>query len=660
MNNKQLYIEQTLHGYSHGHHLLAASIQLSKTSQRNMLYLSDLSGPDISSGFTEYLTGYPLSSDGYYALAKTWYAPEMERPGCVWTHTLLIKFDILNKIENVMPLLSLFKRPDKTFKIEDYCNPIDSSYVFDNMNNINFNNLNINNIIANKLKYLLSSVYNEENPVILPSESSDEYQESILLLWKNQWLGLQKDFTFCTGSLSNRKLEKKIFDIQIVPYSLSKSIGRSEKEIKVIDTDQIDSSTLDYPEWVLILVNDILYTKNKDITEFINDFGVVFKGKNFFKKLVQLFIELKAKNSIKSINEFISVTRNIFIKENSNLLINHTVNSLFTTFPNRWFGYKDFSLFLQDLSIVNDISNIELENSQLKIKLMSLWESNRESAKKLFKGLISKDLNKFGEILLKEFSIIILPEQLPLLTDMDLGACNVLVGLQPEFAICQEIWYQSKDFQNEIINCLNQELINESLANRILEGILENSSEVLYKQIFDSFGEKSIEIFLNWCKKSDLKSEKVSDWFNICKYSPSTCLKWIFSNQSLNVKLLVSIISVLDPYSEEVLHEGIKPWLLVFKELDSRGINTDLKMILSQFILPLVLMSKEAVPNSFAEFVFKPVHDQLAKNQFNYEQWIKLESILPDVPWYSSWDKCKRLRKAMMEKGYSIQSYEYL
>ena len=84
-------IEQTLHGYSDGHRLLAASTELPRDARYAMLGLSDISGRSMVSGFEEYLTGYPVPDSSLYAFAKTWYAPEMERPGCVWTHTLLIE-----------------------------------------------------------------------------------------------------------------------------------------------------------------------------------------------------------------------------------------------------------------------------------------------------------------------------------------------------------------------------------------------------------------------------------------------------------------------------------------------------------------------------------------------------------------------------------------
>lgn len=170
MNKKTIMIEQALHGYSHGHHLLATSIELSNNSQRTMSILSDLSGPEVYEGFSEYITGYPLVDDNYYALGKTWYAPEMKRPGCVWTHTLLVKFDDLNEISEDAILSRYFVRPEKKFDKNDYNHPIElNSYV----HNTNF--VNSNNISANELSYFLWSIYSNDKPVIIPSESTGEY-----------------------------------------------------------------------------------------------------------------------------------------------------------------------------------------------------------------------------------------------------------------------------------------------------------------------------------------------------------------------------------------------------------------------------------------------------------------------------------------------------
>ncbi|MGJ7918413.1 hypothetical protein ACI48D_23455 [Massilia sp. LXY-6] len=83
----QLKVHQALHGYSDGHRQLACSARVGPKDTRLMLVMSDVSGPGVAQSGLAYLTGYPLQESGFYALSKTWPAPEMPRPGCVWTHT---------------------------------------------------------------------------------------------------------------------------------------------------------------------------------------------------------------------------------------------------------------------------------------------------------------------------------------------------------------------------------------------------------------------------------------------------------------------------------------------------------------------------------------------------------------------------------------------
>ena len=82
-----MLIEQLLHGYNNGHHLIAGSVNLPLKDTDRMSYLSDWSGyVNPYDKDTCYITAYPLEESGYYVIAKSWYAEEMSRPGCVWTH----------------------------------------------------------------------------------------------------------------------------------------------------------------------------------------------------------------------------------------------------------------------------------------------------------------------------------------------------------------------------------------------------------------------------------------------------------------------------------------------------------------------------------------------------------------------------------------------
>src|SRR5579872_1415199 len=87
---RPIYAHQTLHGYGDGHQLLASSIDLPTAQSSALLVMSDLSGPGFRRGYESYLTGYPLGGAGVYCIARTWFAPELSRPGCVWTHSILL------------------------------------------------------------------------------------------------------------------------------------------------------------------------------------------------------------------------------------------------------------------------------------------------------------------------------------------------------------------------------------------------------------------------------------------------------------------------------------------------------------------------------------------------------------------------------------------
>src|SRR5438309_1743147 len=111
MNRVELKLHQAVFGYDSGHHLLASSLALSSESRRALAVITDASGPWPAAGFDQVITGMPLVKEPYYALFCTWPAPEMPRPGCVWSHVLLIEFANLARIIDLTDLRRFFQRP---------------------------------------------------------------------------------------------------------------------------------------------------------------------------------------------------------------------------------------------------------------------------------------------------------------------------------------------------------------------------------------------------------------------------------------------------------------------------------------------------------------------------------------------------------------------
>jgi hypothetical protein len=216
-----LVLHQALHGYSEGHRLLDSSIPIPDDLKRLMQRMSDLSGTSVVNGFQEYVTGYPLASLDAYALAKTWYAPEMSRPGCVWTHTFIIPASVMARITSLDTIRPLFRRPDGRSIRDAYATPLILGSEPSIREDEPESDLRV------KMLAFMSGHYSRElRPLVIPAANSDEYTEMILAAWSQKWPALRMSFTFCTGSLSARMFENRPLDVQCVPIVVTRQVSR--------------------------------------------------------------------------------------------------------------------------------------------------------------------------------------------------------------------------------------------------------------------------------------------------------------------------------------------------------------------------------------------------------------------------------------------------
>ena len=207
----KIHIEQTLHGYSNGHRLLCASKKFPDSDAKKMTIMSDLSGNEFVRGFEKYFTGYKLS-DEKFVLACTWYAEEMNRPGCVWTHSLILGREVLSEInDKIKELLSIFRRPQLNEGFSFY----EKGLEIEVKDGLDFE--------TDKLKYLIWCIWGNKCPLVIFADDSSIYEKEILFLFLSQNDLLDEDFSFCTGSVSLRSYEAKVIQLQVVQQKLSRS-----------------------------------------------------------------------------------------------------------------------------------------------------------------------------------------------------------------------------------------------------------------------------------------------------------------------------------------------------------------------------------------------------------------------------------------------------
>ena len=266
-------VQQTLHGYSDGHRLQAGSTSPPAQDARKMLVLSDVSGGNAKLPVDGYLTGYPLSGSGKFVLARTWAAPEMPRPGCVWTHSLLIDFADLATVRSAADLTWLFRRPGGASR-GGYAKPLKvrpsraprTGAISD----------------AGGAKALLGALYGSPFQKVVAPYSGEDDERLILALWMQQWPRLRRSFRFCSFSAADRSTSSEAFDLQFME--------RNELSHRSRVPNAVIASTGRFDPALEPLLEDLLAPDREGFRSFLQNIGGdVSSGRGAMLLLTRLF-----------------------------------------------------------------------------------------------------------------------------------------------------------------------------------------------------------------------------------------------------------------------------------------------------------------------------------------------------------------------------------
>lgn len=199
----KLEVDQALFGYSDGHRQLASSVSLPSKDVYELSMRSDLSPGASLSGTKSYISGFQLPDTRSYALIKTWPAPEMPRPGCVWSHVLLLSRSFLTKQVNLGVLEDLFRRPEGRADVASY--------------NLTLKVRRMAKSPTSSPEYvadIISSYYCNE-PVLLNDTPDEAFERAMFDVWSQQWPRLRSEFSFRTVQ-SPETVSEKGLTIKVV------------------------------------------------------------------------------------------------------------------------------------------------------------------------------------------------------------------------------------------------------------------------------------------------------------------------------------------------------------------------------------------------------------------------------------------------------------
>jgi hypothetical protein len=253
-------IDQALFGYADGHRQIASSIRLPSKDLYLLSSASDLASGARLGEKESYLTGLQLPESRRYAFFRTWAAPEMPRPGCVWSHSLLLDSRAITSLPNFSELLALFRRPIGR----------DTSQYGESLESMPSSSAEPSSVPL--IAGVIESYYAGRQATISSvREDPDEIERAILAVWSQQWPRLRAGFSFCTASLDERRRgESKDYDVQVARFG--------------------EPHSSDWQHWVSFAAGDAAKNTVTPLRRFLWRYGRdLASSRRHYRMLVELF-----------------------------------------------------------------------------------------------------------------------------------------------------------------------------------------------------------------------------------------------------------------------------------------------------------------------------------------------------------------------------------
>lgn len=631
-----MIIHQVLHGYSQGHNRLASSFPLSVQDDDKMKMLSDWSE---YSGIKDnsYITTYPLLDGRHYVVAKSWYADDMERPGCVWTHSLILDLNNLDEKFDFRSLMRLFKRPIKG----DY-----SSY----SEVIKYTALPVSGGIdtfqEDVLVWLYSNLIENKGPMVYRVEQdSSYYQGLILLLLQYLPLDFCKNIVFCSGSAYGRKSSIVEYTLQFatsVGTSLFTVVKDSKNEIdgvcegirSICETMIKDDS--DTSEVLRVFSSDIGSSPLKLCTTGMLlkylDNAIAQSGENpSFSEIVKLMVE-----AFPSMYEGMNVKTTFCKKSVSNLFSPELVvlADLATCISDKFLNYEAIEYHQR----VADLKNSEGVDAYAKY-ILSLLDSD--------------SINSAGEYQLKNSSA---------------------------YLQAGEYYYLANNYWSVYMSLViaNPNILRYSFWVDLSEGHFVSVYDLFRKysfQDFDNWGKlfqivlyrhHTIDTSLMECFVKNIPNLvwEVMEYLNhslsyqldplvkrYCADKSFYVLEWLREQKELTMPTVRFIVENLSPSETNIKVNGGNIWTSLY--------NCNKYETLQYFTFMYILGHNwsDNIGLKYLKRSFFQLHQALATDSLPIYLWTKLEPYTAPLRWYNEWDKCKKLRKGIVKylksSGYS-------
>lgn len=629
-----MIIEQTLYGYNKGHGLLASSFPVRPNNDSSLMsVLSDWTGFRNELGEDSYMTFYPLSNGEKYAFAKTWYADEMERPGCVWTHTLIVDLKDMDRNFDFRVLNDYFRRPQKD-EYDFYQHKIEINNFETRYSNVVFSMFDDTSLLV---LYLLL-LGNNKNLFIYMDKDQRAYVALCFYLLQYLPLDFLKWVSLSTGSVSRRKLGSEDFSIQftdnITNISLSNAPwnGKIAKEnftnglLYIFEQSKRENDT--FPSLIRLFREDI-----KDEKEKLFAFAMLMK---------ELDTALNEKVGGKEYANVLSLLEEYFPEQNEGIrlksnFLSEKISSLYGTekdylfqiasLKNDFFLHPLLSHFAQRLMILD--KNRHNDYVTLIDKIAKIEHPNETACKALLYAIDHMDEEELLGLTNNNWEHI-----LPLLNNNErFFETGIWLRLPAKQFNDIFLLYHSNSFEffKHWDELLKKVLASETLTDENISSQLVMNAKDAVKIIFDSANDSHLSIVSPFLLLS-------------CMQKNQDFLAWLGKQKNINERVENFIIHQIDPTSIYVKESQSCSWSALL-EADNGEKCID-------FYLYLYLLAHNWKDRQSVEMLkhsFYHIYQDLSKSKLSSKDWERISRVTPNRYFIAKWDKCKILSRGLVD-----------
>jgi hypothetical protein len=639
----EFQIHQALFGYDRGHQLLAASVSLPTEARRFLSVATDSSGSAPPSGFDQVYCGMPVPGAEFYALFSTWLAPEMPRPGCVWSHVLLIELADLAQLGDLGELRQLFRRPFKgatqawrsqlRFRPRrTIASPIPRLHE------------------AGCLQILEALYAIPEAPGVLEALSADTYNDLIFAIWSQQWPRLRRSFRFSTGSFSDRGRGGTAFDLQVTPVGSRRAWHRGS------DQTQPENRAFLSPEpkrihedWLQFAADDLFFPDGGGFRSFLQTYGLdLSKPREAFKRLTTAY-QLLILNSRDDWAKQLSSIGAIFPDPSEALrlkvsLVSPNDSSNARENLDRAWATASFLLSTRD---ARPYAKVVFDHAGL---APLLWRAKSEEVLSLLARLVRQQENPAATAFAGAVVNAVQPNELKFITRQSPELIPILFSQRPSLAFDVSTWQLQENAQWQITEVLDRLSLSREDWGNIMAAKFLSATGVAVREAVEKAGCYAIRGAMRWFDSSVSKDLLPSQLWREALAGPAAeCLA---NPEELPPSSLALCAWFVPP---EIVRQVLAADRADVQKLAQQPLDVlpcPLRLPTAFLLVTLGLRASGAEGVKPLVRGYYEVYDALAAStastlMFPWESWLLLSLELPQPGMWRSWDRCERLRRGV-------------